>query len=119
MENRKVFITNLAQVDYSKLDKFGETVVMTHGFVDMSDLSEFYQRVRKFLETSSPDDYLALSGSCAVSVAIAMFWLNSHGQARLLSWNRKSGNTGDYQEIILTRVDLIPDGKEEIHSGDR
>lgn len=108
--SRKLFVTNIAAVDYEPLiEKYGtELVPMTQGYVDLTTpqgVEKLYKRIHKFLENSSPDDYLVLSGAAVISVIVYHFWVKWHKVVHVLTYNKKIAS---YQEITLTDADLMP-----------
>lgn len=107
----KVFIASASNVDYTHLEDYGEVIrePMTVGFVDLSDMTKFYDKIKPILEKTEHDDFLALSGTTIASVVIAHLWLKRHGVIRLLSFDRRKGPNGGYREIVLTDSQLVPD----------
>jgi hypothetical protein len=107
----KIFISSLSNVNYDHLDEFGTLVrePITTGYIDLTDISKFYKKVRPILAQTTPDDFLAVSGITVVSIVITKFWLDMHGVIRLLSFDKKKGTNGGYVETILTNTSLVPD----------
>lgn len=112
----KIFITSIAAVDYEPLRrKYGgdqEMISMTQGYVDLTtpeSVANLYQRVKRYLEQSSPEDFIVLSGAAVISVIVVHFWLKYHGIARVLTYNKRSDS---YQEVTLTDTDMIHHDKE-------
>jgi len=111
----KVFISSFSNVNYDFLSEFGnvQQPPITVGYVDLSDLQSFYKKIKPILDRTSSEDFLALSGPAAIGVVITQFWLQKHGVIRLLSFNKKKGNLGGYQEVIIPNTSLIPPNEKE------
>lgn len=102
MANR-VYVSNYAGHDYEAAEKFGEVRAITMGFVDFSSLDRVKYQVAQGIIDSSPDDYLALSGTNIVNAFAAMLWITLHGKVKMLNFNKENGV---YREVIVTADSL-------------
>lgn len=111
----KVYISSFSNVDYTHLEEFGQVIrePITAGFIDLTNLRKFYEKVRPIVERIRPEDFLALSGTCVVGVLLSQFLLNRNGVVRLLSFDRNKGANGGYREVVMTNTQLIPDDAQE------
>jgi hypothetical protein len=116
----RLFITNLASLEYDSLEKQfpeSETIFMSKGYVDLStpeSIKKFYDDVKKKLDSSTPEDYLVLSGASIIGVVLFMFWIQKHGVARIITYNKRLEG---YQEVTLTNVGMLPDDRGQSTEG--
>ena len=95
---RKVFVVNKSSHDYSAAKLFGELVFMTEGSLSRFACSRMNRIFELYLENSSEDDYLLISGmNIMCSLACGLF-ASKHGRLNLLIFNKSTFNKGNYVE---------------------
>lgn len=96
----KVWVVNYAGHNYEPAESFGEIGYLSHGYVSMGNLERlFYSMVESVRETDN-EDYLLLSGLLLLNAIAAIAWLERHGKAKMLSWDKK---LGAYRVLVVTK----------------
>ena len=111
----KVFLVNSSSHNYSDAERYGELVVMSEGVVNKFNVSAMFRTFEKYLNESSPEDFILSSGPAVMqSIACAMF-AALHGRLNLLTWRYEGGDKKDHyvHQIILFNQDQ----KEHDHEG--
>lgn len=109
--NSKVYVTQEANVDYSKAEKFGEVVFLTSqdlvnikGSLHNENMLRMLRRKLGKFEPSM--DWIAISGSPYVSAAVfTILGQMGHTKLRLLRWGNREF---DYSPMYLdfpTRIE--------------
>jgi hypothetical protein len=96
-----VFISNKSDAhDYSPASKFGAIRFVTSGNYPVFKTTRLQEEAIEALIYSKPSDYLLLSGSSLIAAVCLTVWLEMHGEAKILLWDR--ANDG-YEERIITK----------------
>ena len=96
--NRKVFIANYQDKDFSSADQFGEVVFVTKGFVPLHDMTKVRNGLKKFVDLSSQHDYLVINGPSVIVTLLSILWFTKHGYLNVLSWD---GKTSSYRPFVV------------------
>lgn len=108
MSNHTVFISNLGGgKDYSSVAKFGAMRPITSGNFPIFKTDRLMEEVITAILDSEPDDYLVLSGSGLVTALCLSVWLIIHKKARLLLFDKRQGDKGQYVPRTVTREEII------------
>lgn len=87
--NSVVFITNKSiSHDYSAAEEFGALKFVTMGNYPIFKIDRLTEEVIESLLHSKPTDYLLLSGTAVVAGLCMMIWIELHGKAKILLWDR-------------------------------
>lgn len=93
----QVLVVNKSCHDFTAAEDFGTIKFMTEGALDRFNVSKMYRTFKPFIDNSSQEDYLLLTGMTVMnSIACAMF-AAKHGRINLLIWKEKKGG-GIYLE---------------------
>ena len=91
-----VFIVNSSSHNYTDAERFGELIVMSEGAVNKFNVSAMFRTFQKYLNLSSPDDFILSSGPAVMqSIACGMFAAR-HGRLNLLTWRYEAGDRSDH-----------------------
>jgi len=83
-KKRKVYVINRAGHDYTPALRFGDLVYLSDGMLPKYSVNRLYRIMHNSLKSSSPDDYILLSGlGVAQSIACSIFALK-HMRLNLL-----------------------------------
>lgn len=115
----KVYVANLANLDYSKAEKFGTIVPMTKHYVRFDDIESLTTKISRTLDETTPHtDYLVLSGNNLVCAIVLHLWLKRHAYARILHWDTRNERyivitVGAYaRHILIGESDELVDSVE-------
>lgn len=97
----KVYVTNFAGHDYSKAEVYGEVVPLTRGNLDFGSLDRVKFYLAEQIAKSHHDDYVALSGSSFIAVAVCILWMTLHGRIKILNYDKL---TNSYREFTMGEV---------------
>lgn len=100
----RVFVTNLAGHDYTKAEKYGTIVPITHGYVSFQSLDRVKFQITEEINKTRPQDWLLLSGTPLLSVIAATVWFAIHHQINLLVYDQK--DNGKYRELKITQKNV-------------
>lgn len=82
---RKVFISNMGRDhNYSSASKYGAICSVTEGNFPIYAMARLVEEVATNLASSTPEDYLAVSGSATVAALCLATWLTMHDKCNLL-----------------------------------
>ena len=91
---RRAYIVNETGHDYSSLSDIEpkmESVVLSHGNVNIFNTDRVIWEFKKVLNKSTSDDYIVLSGSIALNIIAASIFQAMHGKVNMLVWHAKQG----------------------------
>ena len=80
----KVFIINRGCHNFSAAERFGDLVFMTEGMVSRYAVGEIYRAFEEHLTSSTPDDYLLVSGMSTMLIVASGMLTQKHGCLNLL-----------------------------------
>jgi hypothetical protein len=100
----RVFVTNLAGHDYTKAEKYGKIVPITHGYVSFQSLDRVKFQITEEVRKSKPHDWLLLSGTPLLSVIAAVAWFAIHDCVNLLVYDQK--DHGKYRELRISQKNV-------------
>lgn len=83
----KVFVANHSGYDYEKAEKHGELIFMTQGYVNYKKLDSLIKKLCAQIDTSSPEDFLLLSGNNFLCALALQRWAARHGLCNILHYN--------------------------------
>jgi len=84
-----VFVTNKSHShDYTSASKLGALRFVTNGNYPIFKTIRLQEEIINALAYSSKDDYLLFSGSSVVAALAMAVWLEIHGVAKILLWDR-------------------------------
>ena len=107
----KVYIVNKGCHDHSDAERFGDLVYLSDEAINRYATSNMYREFMPKLSSSSPDDYILLTGlSIMGAVACAIFG-HLHGRLNLLLY--KSAWKRDEKSRYVERIIIIEKGEEE------
>lgn len=89
-QERKVFITNFQDMDFSPAEAFGECVFITKGYQYLGDLEKIRNLLSRYVNMSSPNDYLVLNGPSVIIAMLSVLWFTKHGYINMLAWDNQS-----------------------------
>ena len=81
---KRCFVSNRGIHDYSLLARFGTTIFVTDGRVNLSDINSIGSEWARALRDSSPDDYIVPSGPLLLNMIGASLFASLHGRLNLL-----------------------------------
>jgi hypothetical protein len=100
-----VFVTNVARDhDYTSLARYGAMRPVTSGNYPVFKTARLTEEIIRELAQSTPDDYLAFSGSGFVAGLCLTIWLIFHKECHTLLYDRKEGA---YVHRLIKRSDLV------------
>jgi len=85
-----VYVVNYGGYNYDGAEQYGDLVFITKGFVDLSNETAFkkaQERLQKFIEDATPDDYLLLSGNSLLCAIAVVLWRDIHKKVKILHWD--------------------------------
>lgn len=94
----KVFVANYQDMDFTPAQQFGELVFITQGYIPLNDLEKVRAQIKKFVDLSSPSDYIIQNGPSVIVTLLAVLWFMKHGYINMLSWNSK---TKSYKHFVV------------------
>jgi len=94
----KVFVINKSCHDFSAAEGYGELVFMTEGSVDRFNTSKMFRIFKPFLDASSPEDYLLLTGMTIMCAVACSMFASRHGKINLLLYKERRGGDSLYLE---------------------
>ena len=94
----KVFVANFQEKSFTPAERYGEVIFVTTGFIPLYDMEAVRKKLAKFVELSSPSDYLILIGPSVICSMLSILWFSKHGFVNLLSWD---GKRNDYNHFVL------------------
>ena len=84
-----VFVTNKSAThDYSSAAYVGALRYVTNGNYPIFKTTRLQEEIISVLAYSTKDDYLLFSGSSVVAAICMAVWLEMHGIAKILLWDR-------------------------------
>lgn len=87
--NSVVFITNRSiSHDYSAAEEFGAVRYVTMGNYPIFKVDRLTEEIIETLLHSKQEDYLLLSGTAVVAGLCMLVWMELHGEANILLWDR-------------------------------
>ena len=95
---RKVFITAFQQKDFTSLDKWGETVFVTKGYIPFDDLERVRKNLQSYIDLANQDDYVILNGPSILTGMFSILWFYKFGYINTLAFNTKSN---EYKLCVL------------------
>jgi hypothetical protein len=99
-----VYITNRSPThDYAAAARFGAIRFVTTGNLAVFKTSRLQQEIIEALAYSMPSDYLLFSGSSAIAALAFSVWMEMHGRANILLWDRQADQ---YVERTINRSEL-------------
>lgn len=93
-----VYIPNSAGHNYRYAKKFGELIALTEGNLDLVNTSAIIRKVAPYIEASSGDDYILVSGAAVVNSIVCSMFVAKHNKLNLLIFRRN----GRYIERNIT-----------------
>lgn len=102
----KVFITNFQDKNFSPAKKYGEVIFVTKGFMPLDDMEDVRSSLSKYVELSSPQDFVILIGPSVIIAMFTVLWFQKHGFMNVLSWDNKNMA---YRHFVIG-VDSVTDG---------
>lgn len=100
-----VFVTNDSGHDYHDAERFGELVVMSEGLIDKFNVTSMLRTFRKFLRTSTADDFILVSGPGVMNAVACAAFAAQHGCLNILLWRFEKTGEDRYvhHRIILNK----------------
>lgn len=96
-----VYITNRSPShDYTSATKYGAIRFVTSGNYPVFKTSRLQEEIIEAIAYSQPTDFLLLSGSSVVAAICIAVWLEMHGNAKILLWDRIQN---EYVERLLNK----------------
>lgn len=84
-----VYVSNRASThDYTSASKMGALRFVTIGNYPIFKTARLQEEIITALAYSTKDDYLLFSGSSVVAALCMAVWLEMHGVAKILLWDR-------------------------------
>jgi len=100
-----VYIINKGCHDYTPAQQFGDLIYLSKGMYNRFSTGKIYRRFVEGFESSSPEDYILISGlTIMTSIACAVF-ARKHGRLNLLLYNN-SKNQNIYVKRTIVMEDL-------------
>jgi len=84
----KVFIINKGCHDFSDAKRFGHLIFMTEGTINRYAVSIIFRKFWKYLEKSSPEDYLLVTGMSTMLVVASAILAAKHKKLNLLLFKK-------------------------------
>jgi hypothetical protein len=97
----KVYIPNKSIHDFSSAKEFGELIYLSKGDMKRFATNVAYRQFHNILKSSSPDDYLLISGLTMLNVVAAHILTKLHRRLNLLLFNPGKGGNKSYLERIM------------------
>ena len=97
-----VLIINRSCHDFSPAKEFGELVYMTEGVMERFSTTKMFRAFQPFIEKSTKDDFILITGMTNMSVVVCSMFANKHGRLNLLLYKeQKSGGRYLKRTLIL------------------
>lgn len=91
METPRVYVANLANLDYSQAEKFGTLVPFTKHYVKFNNIDGLTAKISNDLTQVNPqEDFLILSGNNLICALVLHLWMKRYNYARILHWDTRS-----------------------------
>ena len=91
-----VYVVNNSGYPYEKAERFGEVIFMTAGSINHSRLNSIITKIGNYIENSSPNDYLCVSGNNFLCTLAGIMWGNKHGLVKILHWSQSKKDYETY-----------------------
>jgi len=102
--NTTVFVTNKSSAhDYNSALSFGALTFVTSGNYPIFKTTRLQEEIIEKLAYSKPDDFLLLSGASGIAAIAMAVWLEMHGTANLLLWDR---SRNEYSKRVVLKSDI-------------
>ncbi len=119
---KRVFIINNSSHDFEPAKKFGKLIFLSEGRYSRYDVNAIYREFDDKLSTSSPGDYLLLTGLPIMQGVAMMIMAIKHGRVNLLQFRQKEDRSFYLERNIVIdqdqpipfqniKVDMIKDPK--------
>jgi hypothetical protein len=87
--NGVVYVTNKSPThDYVSATSYGALRFVTMGNYPVFKTARLIEEITTALVYSRPEDFILFSGSAVVSALVMSVWLEMHGKANVLLWDR-------------------------------
>jgi len=111
---KRVFIINKSSHDFEPAQKFGTLIYLSEGKYSRYDVNAIYREFNDKLSTSSPDDYLLLTGLPIMQGVAMMIMAIRHGRVNLLQFRQKEDRAFYLERnIIVDKGEGESDAKED------
>jgi hypothetical protein len=97
----KVFVVNRGCHDYSMAEKIGPLIFMSEGSMNRFDASAIWRKFNPFIESSSKDDLILISGLTVMSVVACCTFMHKHGKLNILLY-KSTSKGGEYIRETIT-----------------
>lgn len=95
-----VLVINKSCHDFTAAEKFGEVIFLSEGSMSRFNTSKMFRTFKPFIDASSPEDYLLLTGMTVMNTVAAAMFAAKHGRVNLLIWREHQGG-GSYLEKVI------------------
>lgn len=92
-----VYVANHGGFNYDPARQFGTLVFMSKGFIVSSTLDDTFKRFKELINSSSPTDYLLLSGSSLICSIALHLWISKHGKCNVIHWAGQEYQVYNYE----------------------
>ena len=100
----RIYITNRGGHDFSAAKRYGDFIFMSEGEQNPFQVAKISREQAEFLQDSSPEDYILISGLPITTAIAAMILGRKHGRVNFLQHNAR---TGKYRSRTVLVDDLI------------
>ena len=101
----KVYVVNKGGHNHSDAERFGELIYLSEGSINRYAISNMYRQFSKILKTSSPKDYILITGLSVMSSVACSIFARIHGRLNLLLF--KIGDDKENKNYYIERTILI------------
>ena len=111
----RVYIVNKGGHNHADAERFGELVFLSEGNINRYAVNSIYRRFATILETSSPEDYILITGLSVMSSIACSIFSRIHGRLNLLLYKTTRGEKEGYYLERTVMIDelLKKEGEED------
>ena len=107
MTARRVFIINDSGHNFSQALSYGTPVFVTQDRVPKFNLTEMLRTFKEAFSTSTPDDYILITGPLVMNVVAGAYFAHKHGHLNLLLYHADREGNDRYisRKIVFSNGD--------------
>jgi hypothetical protein len=97
----KILVVNRSSHDFSPAEEYGSLVYMTDGALERFNTSKMYRLFKPYIDASSPDDYILITGMTIMNVIACSMFSAKHDKLNILIFKDQKGGAGAYLEKTM------------------